>query len=55
MTHTNFKVFKKNSLAVMVEVVDLAVRAVIDSFKGSAHFRRKKGYYFMNFFDRFIL
>ena len=33
MTHTNFQIFLEISLPVMVEVVDLALRAVIDSFE----------------------
>ena len=33
MTHTNFHIFLKISLAVIVEIFDLAWRAVIDSFE----------------------
>ena len=33
MTHTNFQIFLKISLAAMVEFFDLALRAVIDSFE----------------------
>ena len=33
MTHTNFQIFLKIFLAVMVEIVDFAVRTVIDSFE----------------------
>ena len=32
-TTTNFQIFLKTFLAVMVEIVDLALRAVIDSFE----------------------
>ena len=33
MTYSNFHIFLKISLAVMIEVVDLALRAVIDSLE----------------------
>ena len=33
MTCTNFQIFLKISLAVMVEIVDLTLRVVIDSFE----------------------
>ena len=33
MTYTNFQIFLKISLVVMVEIVDLALRAAIDSFE----------------------
>ena len=33
MTYTNFQIFLKISLVVMVENVDLALRAAIDSFE----------------------
>ena len=33
MTHTNFRIFLKISLPVMVEIVALALRAYIDSFE----------------------
>ena len=33
MTHTNFQIFLKISAVVMVEIVDLALRTVIDSFE----------------------
>ena len=33
ITSTNFQIFLKNSVAVMIEVVYLALRAVIDSFE----------------------
>ena len=33
MIDTNFEIWGKNSLAVMVEIVDLGLRAVIDSFE----------------------
>ena len=33
MTYTNLQIFLKISLAVMVKIVDLALRAVIDSFE----------------------
>ena len=33
MIRTNFKIFEKSSLAVMVEIVDLVLKAVIDSFE----------------------
>ena len=33
MTHTNFQIFLKISLAVIVEIVDLTLRAIIDSFE----------------------
>ena len=33
ITHTNFQIYVKISLSVIVEIVDLALRAVIDSFE----------------------
>ena len=33
MTYTNFPMISKISLAVMIEIVDLALRAVIDSLE----------------------
>ena len=43
MTYSNFHIFLKISLAVMIEVVDLALRAVIDSLEiYSVNFLLKK-------------
>ena len=33
MTHTNFQILCKISLAVMIEIVQLALKVVIDSFE----------------------
>ena len=51
MTYSNFHIFLKISLAVMIEVVDLALRAVIDSLEiYSVNFLLIKKFEFRNLF-----